>query len=137
MFFTPFFTAVYIVERLVLHTVYVLNKKILQLLSLKFAVYNLRFIIKSGFKLRAGCNGVHAVYSNSTYDKLVISRRRGGAQCMYSKKQEKNVQLYKLLRKNLQLHKNVLHYQQETNVSAKGKDIQRKEKQKCESVTKE
>ena len=30
-----------------------------------------------------------------------------------------------------------LHYQQETNVSAKGKDIQRKEKQKCESVTKE
>ena len=57
--------------------------------------------------------------------------------CVYSKKQEKNVQLYKLLRKNLQLHKNVLHYQQETNVSAKGKDIQRKEKQKCESVTKE
>ena len=28
--FTPFFTAVYIVERLVLRTIYVLNKKILQ-----------------------------------------------------------------------------------------------------------
>ena len=45
--------------------------------------------------------------------------------------------LQTLHRKNLQLHKCFLNYQQETNVSAKGKDIQRKEKQKCESVTKE
>ena len=37
---TPFFTAVYIVERLVLQTIYVLNKKILSLLGLKSVVYN-------------------------------------------------------------------------------------------------
>ena len=38
--FTPFFTAVYIVERLVLQTIYVLDKEILQFLGLKFVVYN-------------------------------------------------------------------------------------------------
>ena len=49
-FFTPFFTAVYIVERLVLQTVYVLNKEILQFLSLKSTLYNPEwFQIKSGF----------------------------------------------------------------------------------------
>ena len=37
---TPFFTAVYIVERLVLQTIYVLHKKILSLLGLKSVVYN-------------------------------------------------------------------------------------------------
>ena len=41
----PFFTAVYIVERLVLQTIHVLNKKILQFLSLKSAVYNQERII--------------------------------------------------------------------------------------------
>ena len=38
--FTPFFTAVYIVEQLVLQTIYVLNKEILQFLGLKSVVYN-------------------------------------------------------------------------------------------------
>ena len=47
--FTPFFNAVYIVERLVLQTIYVLNKEILQILGLKSAVCNReRFQIKSG-----------------------------------------------------------------------------------------
>ena len=36
--FTPVFTVVYIVERLVIKTIYVLNKEILQFLGLKFAV---------------------------------------------------------------------------------------------------
>ena len=46
--FTPFFTAVYIVERLVFQTIYVLNKEILQFLGLKSAVYNQeQFQIKS------------------------------------------------------------------------------------------
>ena len=49
IFFTPFFTEVYIVERLVLQTIYVLNKEILQFLSLKSASYNReRFQIKNG-----------------------------------------------------------------------------------------
>ena len=38
--FTLFFTAVYIVERLVLQTIYVLNKEVLQFLGLKFMVYS-------------------------------------------------------------------------------------------------
>ena len=40
--FSLFFTTVYIVnvERLVLQTIYVLNKEILQFLGLKSAVYN-------------------------------------------------------------------------------------------------
>jgi hypothetical protein len=38
--FTPFFTAVYIVEQLVLQTILYLNKEILQLLGLKSAVCN-------------------------------------------------------------------------------------------------
>ena len=38
--FTPFFTEVCIVKRLILQTIYVINKKILQILSLKSAVYN-------------------------------------------------------------------------------------------------
>ena len=38
--FTPFFTAVYFVERLLLQSIFVQNKKILQFLSLKYAVYN-------------------------------------------------------------------------------------------------
>ena len=38
--FTPYFTAVYIVERLVLQTIYVLNKEIHQFLGLKSTVYN-------------------------------------------------------------------------------------------------
>jgi hypothetical protein len=49
VYFLPhFFTAVYIVERLVLQTIYVLNREILQFLGLKTAVYNQeRFQIKS------------------------------------------------------------------------------------------
>ena len=43
--FTPFFTAAYIVERLVLQTIYVLNKKILQFLSLKSAVYSGEWVV--------------------------------------------------------------------------------------------
>ena len=38
--FTKSFTVVYILERLVLQTIYVLNEKILQYLGLKFPVYN-------------------------------------------------------------------------------------------------
>ena len=45
IFFTLFFTAIYIVERLVLQTIYVLNKVILQFLGLKSAVYNLERVI--------------------------------------------------------------------------------------------
>ena len=48
IFFTPFFIAVYIVERLVLQTIHVLNKEILQFLGQESAVYNReRFLIKS------------------------------------------------------------------------------------------
>ena len=47
--FTLFFTGVYIVEQLVLQTIYVLNKEILKILGIKSAVYNWeRFQIKSG-----------------------------------------------------------------------------------------
>ena len=49
VFFTPFFTAVYIVEWLILQTIYVLNKEILQFLPLTSAVYKQeRFQIKCG-----------------------------------------------------------------------------------------
>ena len=49
IFFTPFITAVITVERLVLQIIYVLNKEILQFLSLKSAVYNWeQFQSKSG-----------------------------------------------------------------------------------------
>ena len=45
----PFFTVVYIVERLILQTIYVLNKEILQFFGLISTVYNQeRFQIKSG-----------------------------------------------------------------------------------------
>ena len=49
---------VYIAERLVLQTIYVLNKEILQ-----FLVYNPWFIIKNGFKSRAGYNGARTVFT--------------------------------------------------------------------------
>ena len=45
IFLTPFFTAVYIVEWLVLQTIYVLNKEILQFLALKSAVWNQERVI--------------------------------------------------------------------------------------------
>ena len=45
IFFTPFFTVVYIVEQLVLQTIYVLNKEILQFLGLKSAVYDQEQVI--------------------------------------------------------------------------------------------
>ena len=47
--FTPFFTAVFIVERLVLLTIYVVNMEILQYLGLKSAVYN-----QEGFQIKSG-----------------------------------------------------------------------------------
>ena len=48
IFFIPFFTAVYILEWLVLQTMYVLKEEILLFLGLKSAVYNQeRFQIKS------------------------------------------------------------------------------------------
>ena len=54
IFFTPFFTGVYIVERLVLQTIYVLNKEIFQFLGLKSSVNNReRFQIKSGLEWSA------------------------------------------------------------------------------------
>ena len=47
--FIPFFTAIYIKERLVKQKIYVINKEILRFLSLKSTVYNQeRFQIKSG-----------------------------------------------------------------------------------------
>ena len=50
IFFPLFFTEVYIVERLVLQIIYVLNKEILQCLGLEFAIYNWeQFQIKNGF----------------------------------------------------------------------------------------
>ena len=47
--FTPFFTVVYIVEWLVLQTIYVLNDAILQCLGLKSVVYN-----REGFQIKSG-----------------------------------------------------------------------------------
>ena len=45
---TPFFTAVYIIEQIVLQTIYVVYKEILQFLDLKSEVYNQeQFQIKS------------------------------------------------------------------------------------------
>ena len=44
-FFTPFLTAVYNVEQLILQTIYVLNKEFLKLLGLKIAVYNQERVI--------------------------------------------------------------------------------------------
>jgi hypothetical protein len=52
-FFTPFFTAVYIQEWLILKTVYVVSMEILQ--------QNPWFKIKSGFKSRVGYNGACTV----------------------------------------------------------------------------
>ena len=49
MFLNPLVTAVYNQEQVILQTIYVLNKEILQ--------KNPRFIIKTGFKSRAGYNG--------------------------------------------------------------------------------
>ena len=43
--FTPLFTVFYIVELLVLQTIYVLNQKILQFLGLKSAFYNQDWVI--------------------------------------------------------------------------------------------
>ena len=57
IFFTPFFTAAYIVELLVLQTIYVVNKKIHQFLGIKI----FSIIIESSFKSRAGYNGVRTV----------------------------------------------------------------------------
>ena len=54
--FTPFLTAVYNQERSMLETIYIVNKEILQ--------KNLRPIIKSGFKSRAGNNGACTVTKN-------------------------------------------------------------------------
>ena len=52
--FYPIFTAVYIVEQLVLQPIYILNKEILQLLGLKSTVFNqVRFQIKIGIIM--GC----------------------------------------------------------------------------------
>ena len=53
-FFTSFSTEVYISERLVLQTIYVLIKEIW--------AKNQRFIIESKIKSRAGYNGMHTVY---------------------------------------------------------------------------
>ena len=51
---TPAFIVVYVVEQLVLQTIYVLNEEILQFLGLKSAVYNQkRFQIKSWLQWRA------------------------------------------------------------------------------------
>ena len=46
--FYPIFTAVYIVERLILQTIYVLKKEILRFLGLKSAVYNQERLQKEG-----------------------------------------------------------------------------------------
>ena len=52
-FFIPFFTVVYIQTQLILQKIYVLNKEILQ--------KDLRFIIKSNFKSKAGYSGARMV----------------------------------------------------------------------------
>ena len=56
IFLTPFFTTIYIVDRLVLQTIYLVKKEILQYLG-----QNSRFIIKSVSKSRAGYNGACTV----------------------------------------------------------------------------
>ena len=53
IFFIPCFSAVYNQDRLILETIYVVNKEILQ--------KNPRFIIKSGFKSRVDYNGACTV----------------------------------------------------------------------------
>ena len=52
-----FFTAVYNQEQVILHTIYVLNKEILQ--------KNPRLIINSGFESRTGFNGPSTVFSEN------------------------------------------------------------------------
>ena len=67
IFFTPFFTAVYIVERLVLQTLYVLKKEILQILcQKKNAVYNQKQLI-----IKRGYNGAHTVDRFSAWFYLI------------------------------------------------------------------
>ena len=53
------FSAIYVEERLILQTIYVLNKEFLQ-----FLAYNLRFIIMSGFKSRVDYDGACTVLIN-------------------------------------------------------------------------
>ena len=51
IFFTPLLSAVYNVERLILQTIYIINKEILQFLGIKSAIYNQeRFQIKRGLQ---------------------------------------------------------------------------------------
>ena len=52
--FYSFFAAVYIVERLILQTIYVLNKEILQFLGLKYAVSNQERAIMACLRYTAG-----------------------------------------------------------------------------------
>ena len=51
-----FFTAVYIVERLILQTIFVIQKEILQFLALYPRIYN-----QERLKSRVGHNGAHTV----------------------------------------------------------------------------
>jgi hypothetical protein len=61
IFFTQFFTAVYIVEWLVLQTIYVLS---MEIISIVVTNMYLRFIIESSFKSRAGYNGARRLYED-------------------------------------------------------------------------
>ena len=67
---------VYIVERLVLETIYVLNKQILQFFSLKSAVYNWeQFQIKSGLKWHMYDSEIfhffNTLFHCQTYNKII------------------------------------------------------------------
>jgi hypothetical protein len=67
--FYPKFTAVYIVWQLILQTIYVLNESILQILDLKFAVYN-----RERFKSRGGYKGAHVKSISVSYSNTVLMR---------------------------------------------------------------
>ena len=75
--FSTFSTAVYIVELLVLQTIYVLNKVILQFLSLKSAVYNQeRFLIKSRLVTRCVyCTQLSLIPPHNTLEELLLFNR--------------------------------------------------------------
>ena len=80
--FLTYFSVVYIVERLVLQTIFVLNKKILQFLGLKYAVLYRGFYLKVWkLKQNSSLNGKNSseiisegAFENSHFHTAAISQ---------------------------------------------------------------
>ena len=66
-------TAPYIVVRLVLKTIYVLNKKILQFFGQKSAVYNQERLSRVGYNVLYGINRILADSAKSTISESALS----------------------------------------------------------------